>query len=74
MSEISRDEFNRLYQLVETGFQGVHSRLDHLNGRTRTTEQKIAVLEDRSDGRWWGGALGGVVVTVIEAAKWAVQR
>ena len=27
----------------------IHERLDRLNGRTRTTEQQVAVLADRSN-------------------------
>lgn len=45
MAEISRDEFqatiDRLYTVIATGFEGVHDRLDQLNGRTRTNEVGI---------------------------------
>ena len=32
------------------GIRGIHERLDALNGRTRKTENAIAVLEERTSG------------------------
>lgn len=74
MSDISRDEFERLYQTIDAGFKGVHERLDTQNGRVGRVEQKVAVLEDRSNGSGKGAAVagGGVglfVVAAFEAAK-----
>lgn len=40
-------EMDRLYERMDRGFEQLNDRLDELNGRTRTSEQKIAVLEDR---------------------------
>ena len=39
----------RLEQKVDGGFEGVHGRLDILNGQTRKHAEEIAVLKDRSD-------------------------
>jgi hypothetical protein len=61
------DEFDRLYTLMKDGFDGVHNRLDELNGRTRGTERAIAVLEDRGvrspdyKARWGAGIVGAAV-------------
>ena len=51
---------------------GINTRLDALNGRTRATEQAVAVLEDRADegrsaGRKWG-LTAGAIGTAIAAA------
>lgn len=71
-------DLDRLYDLMEKGFHGVHSRLDDLNGRTRSAEQKIAVLEDRGirskdAGARWGvagiGAIGALVEIIKQAWK-----
>ena len=37
-----------LHDTIRDGFQGVHDRLDLINGRLRQTEQDVAVLHDRS--------------------------
>lgn len=39
----------RLEQKVDGGFQGVHGRLDMLNGQVKTHGEEIAVLKDRSE-------------------------
>lgn len=59
-------ELDRLYKLMDDGFNGVHSRLDALNGRTRENEQDIAVLKDRggSAARWGAGASAALVALV----------
>ena len=38
----------RLEKMCENGFDGVHARLDKLNGRMGDAEQDIAVLKDRA--------------------------
>ena len=48
------------HQQVMTAISGVHDRLDLLNGRTRTLENKVSVLS------WAYGVAG-----VIGAAIWA---
>lgn len=69
MADISREELDRLYHTLDAGFSGVHERLDELNGRTRTAERKIAVLEDRGHPAAWGGGIGGALVAVVEGLK-----
>ena len=65
-------EWDRLYDLLKDGFDGVHNRLDQLNGRTRTVESKVAVLEDRGvrdpTARWTAAsAIGlGALVEVVK--------
>lgn len=84
---------------LREGFDGVHDRLDALNGRTRQNEQDIAVLRDRATAakqkaeevattaevvaaqaevladqaaqraKYWGAALGGGVVALVEALR-----
>ena len=49
MSDLNREEFVTHLERVHDGIQGVHDRLDKLNDRTRASELKIAVLEDRSE-------------------------
>jgi hypothetical protein len=43
----SRAEMDRLYQTIDDGFKGTHSRLDLLNGRTLKGEQADADLRAR---------------------------
>ena len=38
---------DRIEQRIEHGFTGINARLDLLNGRTRSAEQTIAVVERR---------------------------
>lgn len=60
----TREEFaafsDRLYTQMDDGFAGVHSRLDELNGRTRTGEIETGKL--------------GVRIEVIEKAKFDHPR
>ena len=72
-----KDELDRLYDLMEKGFSGVHDRLDRLNDRTRTAEQKLAVLEDRGvrsrdhGARWGAGLIGAAgLLTEIIRRTW----
>ena len=62
-----------LKAVIDEGFDRMHERFDVLNGRVRTSEIKIAVLQDRSDretrtaSKWGsisgsiGGFLGGLL-------------
>ncbi len=76
MSEIQREEFNAWMQTLQRDIQGVHNRLDLLNGRTRIVENKVSVLEDRGvrspdpTARWMSGLgmAGAVVWEVIKKA------
>lgn len=61
-------------QYIRAAVDGVNGRLDALNGRTRTVENKVAVLEDRSDeakaegkksGAVWGATAGGFLAAVV---------
>lgn len=44
----TRSEFDRLYALVDSGFGGIHRRLDTLNGRTLQSEKDIVDLHGRT--------------------------
>lgn len=46
--------------------QGVHTRLDTLNGRTRTLENKVSVLS------WAYGAAGIIAASIV--AKFTGQQ
>ena len=79
MAEISRDEFEGWMQLLREDVQGVHRRLDTLNGRTRTAESAIAVLQDRSteDRRSTAAVSGGIAVLVAgvaEGLRWVFSK
>ena len=47
-TELLREMIQDLRMAMDTGFTGVHNRLDVLNGRTRKNESSIAVLEERT--------------------------
>ena len=51
---IDRDEFLAAMARVEKGLDGIHTRLDVLNGRTRKSEERLTRLE----------TIGAVLVTV----------
>lgn len=74
---VTRDEFRDGIALVRDDIRGVHDRLDQLNGRTRASEQAIAVLQDRvkqetrasrRDGAIGGGVVGGIAL-LVEAVR-----
>ena len=72
---IEREEFQTAVAIIRDDIRGVHSRLDALNGRTRSNEQAIAVLEDRhSDGRRSGAAWGGFVGGFLVIAGWIAEK
>ena len=56
------DRINQLedqrHQAVMEAIEGVHTRLDTLNGRTRALENKVSVLS-------WAYSLGAAVLTFI---------
>lgn len=66
---ITRDEWNRLIQTVDRGFEGLNNRLDRLNGRMGDTEQEVAVLKDRSDDtvrqRWIDRGVGTLIAGML---------
>ncbi|MCR4342140.1 MAG: DUF1515 family protein [Gemmatimonadaceae bacterium] len=71
MNEPTRAEWDRLYAVIDRGFEGVHERLDALNGRTVAHAEQIAVLKDRSDdaqkAKWVDRGLGGIVAAALAA-------
>ena len=62
MVDLSREEFITHIELLHKGIEGVHERLDKLNDRTRSTEQKVAVLQSstKREAAKWGGGIAGV--------------
>ena len=51
----------------------VHERLDLLNGRTRESEQRIAVLDDRSN-RTNAVSISALSAVVVAAIYWVMRR
>jgi hypothetical protein len=60
MSDREDQLIDQRHQAVMDAIEGVHTRLDTLNGRTRTLENKVTVLS-------WAYALAGAAV----AGAWA---
>ena len=56
-----------------TAIVAVHDRLDLLNGRTRASEQLIAVLDDRS-GRSNAVSISALSAVVAAAIYWVMKR
>ena len=57
------------HESIVTRLDGINDRLDVLNGRTRSAEQKIAVLHDRQRLLWGGlSAVGAAFIA------WIVER
>ena len=78
MADINRDEFENWMQVLREDIHGVHERLDKLNGRTRTMENAVAVLQDRgADGRKQGAISGGIVAgaaALVEIARHLLSK
>jgi len=55
--------------MLMTAITGIHERLDLLNGRTRSNEQRIAVLHDRQKILW-----GGLAAVGTAGLAWMVER
>lgn len=58
---------------IREAVDGVNGRLDVLNSRTRKVENKVSVLEDRSDAarrisRNWGAGAGAAIGGAMIAA------
>lgn len=75
MSELGRDEWEGWMRLLREDIRGVHDRLDALNGRTRASELRIAVLQDRSDAvvdpaARWGAVGSGIGALLAGALAW----
>ena len=56
-----------------TAIASVHDRLDLLNGRTRESEQRIAVLDDRSN-RTNAVSISALSAVVVAAIYWVMRR
>jgi mevalonate kinase len=81
---VTPEEMPVWVQVLREDIRGIHDRLDTLNGRTRSVEVKVAVLEDRAEqaaktaiqmnGKatkaTWGAGLGGAFVVALEVVKW----
>ncbi len=68
--DVSRDEFYRAIQDIREDIAGVNARLDTLNGRTRSSEQDIAVLKDRGGRQVLGAGGAGAGAGLLLAAAW----
>jgi hypothetical protein len=55
---VNRELFDERHEAVMDGIKGIHARLDQLNGRTRTLETKVAVLQ-------WAYGIGGMFLTMF---------
>ena len=55
-----------------TAIVAVHDRLDLLNGRTRESEQRIAVLDDRSN-RINAVSISALSAVVVAAVYWILR-
>ena len=55
-----------------TAIVAVHDRLDLLNGRTRESEQRIAVLDDRSS-RSNAVSISALSAVIVAAIYWMLQ-
>lgn len=69
-------EVDRLYARMDAGFGQINDRLDVLNGRTRTAEQKIAVLDDRAGAgkaAVTGAGAAGLLTAIVEGLKWLAK-
>jgi hypothetical protein len=80
---IERDDLNRLEdrltQAMAAGFLGVHTRLDDMDGRTRTNENNIIRMQERfkqtqqaqKPSRWPKIAgFSGIAAMLAEVGKW----
>jgi hypothetical protein len=55
-----------------TAIAGISDRLDLLNGRTRESEQRIAVLDDRSS-RTNAVSISALSAVVVAAIYWVMR-
>lgn len=75
---VDREELKMWIEDLKCGIQGVHERLDTLNGRTRRSEMDIAVLQDRSElsnkrasrAAYAGTGAGASLIAAFELFKW----
>ena len=71
--QISREEWNRLYETMTKGFADINTRLDRQNGRLGDAEQELAVLKDRSEdvkvSRWIDRGVGAAIAAILGAKE-----
>ena len=74
---LTHEDLNRLADRIEARLDkrcdDIDARLDALNGRTRKSENAIAVLQDRDQraalsGAKWGGGMGAIIGGAIVTA------
>ncbi len=58
---------------VMTAIAGISDRLDMLNGRTRSSERHIAVLDDRSN-RTNTISISALSAVIVAAIYWMMRR
>ena len=66
------DDFQ--FDTLREGIQGIHVRLDRLNGQVGKNQVEIGVLQDRSDraerqGSLFGAIAGGLVTGIVLLGK-----
>lgn len=74
MADLGRDEFQSWMELLREDIRGVHERLDTLNGRTRSSENRITAIEtlqterDKQAGKDSAARAGGFLGSVLGGA------
>lgn len=71
--QLTQKEFLAHFGPLLKSVEAIEDHLDKLNGRTRTAELKLAVLEDRGHPGAWGGGLGALVVGLVEMVRWLTK-
>ena len=76
---IDRTEFRDAVHLIREDIRAVQTRLDVLNGRTRTNELEIVRLQERQKSRArrsaaWAGSLGVLLTALAEGIHWLVTK
>ena len=79
MAMIDRTEFRDAVHLIREDIRAVQTRLDVLNGRTRTNEIEIVRLQERQrrqtrKGAAWLGSLSVVLAALAEGLHWWVTK
>jgi len=63
---------NERHIALMDAIRGIHTRLDAINGRVRTSEREIAVLADRS-GRINAIAISALSAVVVATIYWVMR-
>lgn len=72
MRDMDDQVLDERHAAVMDALKGIHTRLDTLNGRTRTSEREIAVLADRS-GRINAIAISALSAVVVATIYWVMR-